>query len=48
MFDPDGLLYFPVFFTCLGVTAFLMMIGGAWDVYRRFNCLGSRRGLLAQ
>lgn len=46
LFDPDGLLYFPVFFTCLGVTAFLMMIGGAWDVYRRFNCLGSRRGRL--
>ena len=47
LFDPDGLLYFPVFFTCLGVTAFLMMIGGAWDVYRRFNCLESKRGLFA-
>lgn len=46
LFDPDGLLYFPVFFTCLGVTAFLMMIGWAWDVYRRFYCLGSKRGRL--
>jgi len=46
LFDPDGLLYFPVFFTCLGVTACLMMIGGAWDVYRRFNCRGSKRGRL--
>ncbi|KAJ7373769.1 hypothetical protein OS493_011378 [Desmophyllum pertusum] len=43
-FDPKGLLYFPVFYVCFGVTAFLMMAGGAWDLYHNVNCLFIKTG----
>lgn len=45
LFEPDGLLYFPVIFTCLGVTAFFVMAGGAWDLYQKFNCFRAKRGM---
>ena len=46
LFDPKGILFFPMLFTCLGVTAVLVVFGVAWDLCRRFRCRNTRKGLL--
>lgn len=43
LFDPKGILFFPMLFTCLGVTAVLVVFGVAWDLCRRFRCRNTRK-----
>lgn len=44
LFDPDGVLYFPFLFTCLGVAALLLLTGGAWDLCRKINHRMKKKG----
>lgn len=44
LFDPDGVLYFPFLFTCLGVAALLLLTGGAWDLCRKINHRLKKKG----
>lgn len=38
MFDPQGMMFFPTLFACLGVTAVLFIAGTAWDLWNKFRC----------
>ncbi|KAK2569379.1 Potassium voltage-gated channel subfamily A member 10 [Acropora cervicornis] len=40
LFHHQGILFSPMFFGCLGLAAFLIFVGVAWDLLRRFRCRG--------
>ncbi|KAJ7373619.1 hypothetical protein OS493_011226 [Desmophyllum pertusum] len=33
--DPEGLLFYPALFTCLGILAFFLLSGATWEICRR-------------
>ena len=33
--DPEGLLFYPTLFTCLGILAFFLLSGATWEICRR-------------
>ena len=42
--DPEGLLFYPALFTCLGILAFFLISGATWEVCRRSRIRASQRG----
>ncbi|KAJ7373623.1 hypothetical protein OS493_011230 [Desmophyllum pertusum] len=42
--DPEGLLFYPALFTCLGILAFFLLSGATWEICRRSRmCQRSER-----
>jgi len=44
LFDPEGMLFFPMLFVCLGVTAVLLIAGAAWELWNKFHSQIFKKG----
>lgn len=42
--DPEGLLFYPALFTCLGILTFFLISGATWEMCRRTRMRKSERG----
>lgn len=42
--DPEGLLFYPALFTCLGILTFFLISGATWELCRRTRMRKSERG----
>ena len=41
--DPEGLLFYPALFTCLGILAFFLLSGATWEICRRSHMYKTQR-----
>ncbi|KAL9955906.1 hypothetical protein ACROYT_G037305 [Oculina patagonica] len=41
--DPEGLLFYPALFTCLGILAFFVLSGATWEICRRSRMCTTQR-----